>query len=355
MKIFKKLSTSLFIALTLFSCSDDTKYVSKGDYENGFFVTNEGTFGQDNAEITFISNDFQTVKQDVFKSENNGAILGDVLQSMALYENKAFLIVNNSNKIEVVNRFTFKRIATINTQLDNPRYIAFSNGKGYVTNWGAGSNPDDDFVAVINLTTYTVESTIAVVEGPEKIKAHNGKLYVAHQGGWNFNNKISVINPSNNTVSNVIEVGDVPRQLEVINNQLFVMSSGRASWHAGGATNGAFHKVDLSNLNVNLWHTFTDSKPSYMAINGSNLFYTQGKVVYKVNPNTSTFSSQALIDATDQNMMIPYGFIVSNNNIFFLDAVSYSGNSGKINIYNMNGVFLQTKEAGYLPNGLIFN
>jgi hypothetical protein len=40
-----------------------------------------------------------------------------------------------SNTIQVVNRYSFKSIATIDKDLKNPSYIVFANGKGYVTNW----------------------------------------------------------------------------------------------------------------------------------------------------------------------------------------------------------------------------
>lgn len=354
MKTIKQLQILFLALLVLVSCTDDVEIVPLGAYENGFFVTNEGLFGQDQGEVTFISYDGQTVKQDVFKSENNGAILGNTLQSMAFHQDKAFLVLNGSNKIEVVNRYTFKRVATINTQLNNPRYVAFANNKGYVTNWGAGSNPDDDFVAVINLSTYTVESTIPVVEGPEKIIAHNNNLYVAHQGGWGFNNKISVIN-SSNTVSQTLTVGDVPKGLAIFNNQLFVLSAGRSSWHAGGASNGAFHTVNLSSNVVAQWHEFDGTKPNHLAINNGNLYYTQGKKVFRNSANTSSFSPVEILDATNQNIEIFYGFNVFQNRLYLLDAVNYTGSNGKVLSYDLAGNFLGSRESGLLPNGVFFN
>ena len=91
-------------------------------------------------------------------------------------------MVNNSQTIEVVNRFTFELVGTINSGLLNPRYMVIEGGKGYVTNWGDGLNPDDDFVAIINLQSLTVESSISVPEGPEWIVNHQGIIYIAHQG-----------------------------------------------------------------------------------------------------------------------------------------------------------------------------
>ncbi|MFA9289790.1 MAG: YncE family protein [Solirubrobacteraceae bacterium] len=347
-----KLLHILFFGLLIFqSCTKDEEIVSLASYENGFFIPNEGNFGRDEGEVTFISNDLQTVKQDVFKSENNGAVLGNVLQSIAIYQDKAYLVVNSSNKIEVVDRKTFKKIATINSQLNNPRYIAFANGKGYVTNWGAGSNPNDDYVAVLNLSTNTVDSTIPVVEGPEKIESYNNNLYVAHQGGLNFNDKISVINSSNNSVS-TIGVGDVPKDMAVYNNQLFVLCSGKESYHSGGKTDGNLNVINLLNNSVSTLKPFTDSKPSQMALSGNELFYTQGKKVFKANLSSTTFSTQEIISSA---LAIPYGFNVDANRIYFLDAVDYAGSFGKVYIYTKQGSLVTTKDAGLYPNGISFN
>ena len=125
--------------------------------------------------------------------------------------------------------YTLEHITTISTGLNNPRYIAFSNGKGYVTNWGDGTNPDDDYVAVVNLSSNTITTSIPVVEGPERILEHNNKLYVAHIGGFGFGNSISVIQPNNNIVSSIL-VEDVPNSMVVVNNDLYVLCGGKPSW-----------------------------------------------------------------------------------------------------------------------------
>jgi len=69
---------------------------------------------------------------------------------------------------------------------------------------------NDDFVAVIDLATNTVESTIPVSEGPEHIESIDGKLYVSHKGGYGYGTTISVIDAAN-TVASTITVGDVYR------------------------------------------------------------------------------------------------------------------------------------------------
>ena len=69
------------------------------------------------------------------------------------------------------------KVGTISTGLVNPKYIAFASGKAFVTNWGNPTIATDDFVAVIDLNTNLVTSSIPVEESPGRILSNNGKLY----------------------------------------------------------------------------------------------------------------------------------------------------------------------------------
>ena len=49
---------------------DDGGVIVPGNYENGYFVTNEGNFGTGNGSISFV-NDDGLVENDVFSSVNS--------------------------------------------------------------------------------------------------------------------------------------------------------------------------------------------------------------------------------------------------------------------------------------------
>ncbi len=154
MKISKLLS-ALFAATLLFttSCRTDDPIDDpqpKGAYENGIFLSNEGNFGSPTATVSFISNDL-SIENKIYSANNGGAVLGDVLQNIGVNGDNAYLILNNSNKIEIVNRYTFKKIATVSDQVSQPRYIAFAGNNYYVTN----SSGSSKFVNVYNSTTNT--------------------------------------------------------------------------------------------------------------------------------------------------------------------------------------------------------
>lgn len=175
---------------------------------------------------------------------------------MGFNDDLAYVVLNYSNKIEVVNRYTFESVATINAGLDNPRYIAFENGKGYVTNWADPIDTTDDYVAVVDLSTNTVISTIAVAEGPENIIEENDMIYVAHEGGYGYGNTITVINPNTDAVSTTITVGDVPNAMDEENGKLYVICGGVPSW-GGTETSGELNIINLADNTVETTYTFS--------------------------------------------------------------------------------------------------
>src|SRR5689334_14185546 len=139
----KNLRLYLLILLTAFSvtfsaCDDDSESSEK--FDDGIFVVNEGNFQDADGTISHINADNGKVTQDIFGAVNNGLALGDVVQSMVIDDDLAYVVVNNSNKIEVADAESFKSSYTI-TDLALPRYFTTLNGKGYVTEWVSFSDP----------------------------------------------------------------------------------------------------------------------------------------------------------------------------------------------------------------------
>jgi YVTN family beta-propeller protein len=356
----KNLKLSFYAILTIgvfTSCTnDDVTPVEAplGAYQNGILIINEGNFGQDNSSMSYLSGDLATFQLNAFTAVNPSLTLGNTSQSIAFNNDKAYVVVHASNKIEVLNRYTLAHIATVTTGLSSPRFMHFANGKGYVTNWGAGSSASDDFVAVLNLTSNSVSSSIPVVEGPERIVENNGKLYVAHKGGYNHGNTVSVINSSNNTVESTISVGDVPGSLEISNGFLYVLCEGKPSW-TGSETIGKLQKINLSNLAQITTLDYTlGNHPQNLDIDGGNIYYSNSNSVYKFSESNFTLPTSALFNTTAQNVSGFYGFAVKGGKIFVADANDYSS-AGEIFIFSENGSVLNTRTVGVSPNGFYFN
>ena len=354
---FKKTILLAFSGLILFSSCEDNEPKIKtpiGAFDNGILILNQGAFLGGNASVSFLSNDFSTSENNIFSTINPSLTLGDTAQDIGFYNDLAFIVLNVSNKIEVVNRHSFKHVASIATGLNNPRYIAFCNGKGYVTNWGDGTNTTDDFVAVLNLENYIVSSTIAVVEGPEKMVVKDLDIFVAHIGGFGFGNSISVINANSNTVSKSINVGDVPNSLSIANNNLYVLCGGKPTY-ADVETSGAIVKINLVDNTVSSTIVFSELKhPANLNIYENQVFYSIGNQIFKTELSSTALPTSPLLTINAGATTSLYNFEVQNNAIFAADALDYNSD-GKVYVYGLDAQLQKTFSVGIAPCGFYFN
>ncbi|MFI2742830.1 DUF5074 domain-containing protein [Zhouia sp. PK063] len=355
MKINKYLILSVLAISFLTSCSSDD--TPSGDdsltYDKGLLIVNEGNYGSGNSSVTYSTADFSTQIANLFSTANDAALLGDTAQSLAFHDDEAFIIVNVSNKIEIVNKETFKSIATISDGLTNPRYIAFSGDYAYVTCWGDGLSATDDYVAVIDLNTNTIIKNISTKEGPEQIIEENGKLYVADKGGYNYGNTIEVIDAATNEISKVITVGDVPNSLIEVDNKLYVLNGGKPSY-ADVETAGSLSVINLNTDEVTETTEFAAGlHPSNLSEANNALYYTLNNGLYTTAFDEINTTSNAIFTFDDVAAL--YGFAIHDNEVYVGDAVDYSS-EGNVYVYTLDGTSVTNfKSGGVSPNGFYFN
>ena len=339
-----------FLGLLLASCTsydDNLSDTIPADYEKGILITNEGPFNNGSGTITFISEDFSTVEQKIYRTVN-GSDLGNIVQSMGFTDSRAYIVVSNSQKIMIADRYTFQKKDSIVTGLENPRYFAsLGQNSGYVTDWGDPLDNNDDYVALIDLRTNTITSTIPVPFGPEKILNHGGKIYVAHQGGYAHNNLISVI--SGNSVEHTITVGDVPNSMVVVGDFLYVMGNGKPDY-SGNETSGSITKINLvSNEVVETYDFGTTDHPSGLTADGAQLFYNLNGKVYKINPNSIDLPGTPIIDGSF------YAMEARNGKLYATDAKDFASR-GSLYVYDLsNNQQIRDIQTGIVPGGIYFN
>lgn len=231
--------------------------------------------------------------------------------------------------------------------------MVVANGKGYVTNWGDGFDTTDDFVAVINLETNSVESTIPMAEGPEQILVYANKLYVSHKGGYNSNNIISVVDLATNAV-NTIPVNDVPDDM-IINNsrELVVLCEGNQDWAAGGETTASIAKIDLSTDTVSDTFAFADGvHPAQMSYSNGNLYYQVNNSIFKMTDFAPTLPTTSIINL---GTITTYGMAVKADRLYVTDAKDYNS-LGDLLIYDLNSnTKIHTFEVGLVASKIYFN
>lgn len=168
------------------------------------WVGNEGLFQHGDASLMYVDIKDNKIYPDVFKSVNNRA-LGDVLQSINIWKDNVYLVVNNSQKIEVLDRNTFLSIGTI-TGFSSPRYIEFiDDQKAYVSEFYT------NHLKIINPQTLGIIGSIDCGGWQEEIRFFENKMYVTVYS----KNKVLVIDTQSDTVIDSISVGTQPVSLNV--------------------------------------------------------------------------------------------------------------------------------------------
>lgn len=345
MKKLKSLLRYFLLAgvLIFTSCDDDDKE-AKIEFPSGVFVVNEGNFTEADGTVSHFNWDNGDVTQDLFGTANNKEALGSVVQSMTIDNDLAYIVVNNSNKVEVVNATTFVSEYTLDG-LALPRQFITYNGKGYLTEWVGFTDPGR--VAVINLESHAIETTITTESGAENIIASNGKLYVSN----NFTNTVSVINPSTNQVIETIEVASAPGAFAIDkDNKLWVVCGG-----AYQGNDGAFYRINTTTdeveesieLNVNV-----DSK---MVINKSKdrIYFYKGKNIYELPVTATEAPAEPFITENGAVGFYGIGFDTEHEIIYAADSKAFAGN-GTVYRYSKNGTAIDNFTAGRGPNGFVF-
>ncbi|MEJ1223608.1 DUF5074 domain-containing protein [Sediminicola sp. 1XM1-17] len=346
--------TGIFIfGLLTVSCSTvDGEQTNEplGAYENGILISNEGPFGNGTGTVTFVSDDLSISESSIYKTVN-GEDLGNVVQSIGFDGDLAYIVANNSNKIIVANRFSFKKMGTIAEGLNNPRYFVAVDNTGYVTNWGDPFDETDDYVAIVNLQNFTVEATIPVVLGPEKILAKNTTLYVAHQGAYGQNNKITLIDINTKMVSETITVGDVPNSL-VLDDQenLWVLSGGNPSY-TNNETAGVLTKINTSTNDVTATLKFQGTDhPGLLCADGTDLYYQLNGAVYHMNVTDNTLPLGPRLEGVSF-----YTMVVADGKLYGTDAKDFAS-QGTLTVYDLATVsVIKELTMGIVPGGIYFN
>lgn len=308
----------------------------------GVFIVNEGNFRSGNGSLSFYSYDSVKLFNHAFLSVNHRP-LGDVPYSAEIAGTRMYIVVNNSGKIEVVDRDFLRSIATING-LIAPRYISvLDRDKAYVTSLYS------DSITILDLSSNTISGYIALKHPSEAVSVYNSKAFVAH---WAGGNKVFVINTPDNTVIDSIEVGMEPESMVFDRNgTLWILCNG--GWQREHfAELIAVNPQSLEIINRFQFPSINDS-PTCLQINrtGETLFYLQNGL-RRMNINESALPSSVFIQNSSYNFY-KLGINPANDDIFVTDASDYQ-NKGNVLRYNSNGGLVSLMQADIIPGGICF-
>ena len=374
----KYLITILSISLLIFfsGCrEDETIFLSSdtlvtephlGGNIEGFYLLNEGNMGMNRASLDMFNYRTGVYTQDIYSERNPDVVkeMGDVGNDLKIYGNKLYAVINCSNKVEVMDKWTAKRIKKID--IPNCRYLAFYKDKAYVSSYaGPGAidpNAEIGFVAEIDTATLEITRKVTVGYQPEEMVVHDGKLYVANSGGYrvpNYDHTVSVVDLESFTEIKKIDVG-INLLRMAIDRQGDIYVSSRGDYYdtppnlfvIDSKTDKVTHQLDIPVME--------------MKMVGDSLYYYSVAWSYITNSNTITYgifnsktkqvvSDKIITDGTDKRIMIPYGLEVNpqTKEIYICDAQNYVV-TGYIYCFSPEGKMRWKTPAGNIPGHFAF-
>ena len=382
----KILLLSILVLALLGSCREDeviyikeTVPVTQPEYTSvdGFYLLNEGAMSRDLASLDYYNYSTGEYERDVYTDANPTVVmeLGDVGNDIGIYGSKLYMVINCSNKVEVVDKRSVKRIGQID--IPNCRYIKFHQGYAYVSSYVGpvvleGENSDDEDVyqlgAVFKVDTTTLEIVDKCVVGrqPDELDIVDGKIYVTNSGGYSQGSKIGY----ENTVSVIdIETFKEEERIPVAINLLgckcdrrgILWVSSRGDYHG---TPSMLYAYDTQKRRMvktfdvragNMWmdgdSLYVISKEwSYMSQGFANGTYAiiNTKTLEVVNENFIT-------DGTDARIVQPYGIAVNpiTKDIYVTDGLNFV-QFGFLYCFGQDGKMKWRIRAGNIPAHFAF-
>lgn len=349
MKI-KQLLSLIFASVLLFtvSCTDDGDFYEapRGAYENGIFVVNEGNFGTPNASVSFVSQDLNYVEQNIYKNNNNNEDLGDVLQTIGYSGDYAYLVLNNSNKVTVVNRYNFKKAGEITSNINQPRYIGFANNYIYVTN---DEYMGDKYVTVYKNSDLSFVKKIDLTDTAERIAVAGGTVFVQNSS-YGYGNKITLINSGTNDLQTTITVPNGQVQKIVSdNNNVYAIASDTA------LSDSYIYQISSSGSITNTTTLTGIANATHLNLDNGKFYFSSGMKIYSMDMSATTVPTAPILTAVETAPYSGlYGLSVIDGKIFTADANNFTANS-KITVYNSSGAIIKTFDGGRATNSFFKN
>jgi DNA-binding beta-propeller fold protein YncE len=307
----------------------------------GFYLLNEGNMGSNKSTLDYF--DFTTgkYKRNIYAAINPNVPkeLGDVGNDLAIYGNRLYAVVNASNKVEVMEAGTARRIGQI--EIPNCRYIRFDHGFAYITSYAGPIevNPNyaqKGYVAKVDTATLSVVSKCIVGFQPDGLEITGGKIYVANSGDYmgagnteKYERTVSVID---------IATFKEDKRIDVAYNLHHIKADKRGDLWV--TSRGDYKKLPSRLYFIDkAQQKVTDTLPiavSNYYLDGDSLYVYSTEWSYITYSNVITYGivntrthkvvSHAFItDGTDKEIEIPYGIMVHpvTKDIYVTDAGNY--------------------------------
>lgn len=337
----------------------------------GMYLLNEGNMGSNKCTLDYLDYVQGYYVRNLYAERNPHVIkeLGDVGNDIRVYGSKLYVVVNCSNKVEVLDARTGIRI----TQVDIPncRYVNFYRGHAYVSSYVGPvqlNNPDAVKGAVYKIDTLTLKVVDKCTVGyqPEEIEVLGEYLYVANSGGYmapDYDNTVSVIELEGFRQMEKIPVGINLHRIKADNHgRLWVTSRGdyetiSSNLYVLQKKSGRNEMEVTDTLNIPCSNFCISGDSLYYYSTEWNNYTQQNTITYGII-NTETLqrvSDSFITDGTQADITIPYGISIhpDTGDIYVTDAKNYVS-SGVLHCYSKDGKHKWSVRTGDIPAHMCF-
>lgn len=347
---FRRIFLAIVFSLALQGCmhwdyGDEEVFDVKAP---GLFIINEGNFQYGNATLSFYNPQTNQVSNEIFLRAN-GMKLGDVAQSMTVFGDKGWVVVNNSHVVFAIGLDTFKECGRIEG-LTSPRYIHFiDENKAYVSQlW-------DNRIFVVDPSRYSVTGYIAVPDTEASTGSTEQMIglgdYV-YCNCWSYQSSIIKIDPATDRVVGKLEVGIQPSSLVADSKgRLWVLTDGGYQGSEYGYEAPALYCVNTDDFVVERVLRFSDGDMVRgLTINshGDKLYWINGGV-WAMDVDSERLPGRPIIDSRNTRY---YCLTVDSESgdIYVADAIDYQ-QQGVVYRYGAEGELKDEFYTGVTPGG----
>ncbi|MEG0796673.1 MAG: YncE family protein [Odoribacter sp.] len=314
---------------------------------NALFITNEGNFNGDNASLSVYYPGVKRVENEIF-SRKNGYKLGDVAQSMTIYDGKGYVVVNNSGVVYVVDVNNFQLIGGIKG-LVSPRYIHFvSDTKAYIT---------DLYASRITIFNPQTLQKIGVIQTP----GHKSTEQMVQYGKyvftncWSYDNKLLIIDSERDEVVDSIALDIQPTSLVLDRyNKIWTVTDGGVNGKVHGEEAPSLYRIDAATRQVERKFTFQKGDwPSEVTLNGTrDTLYYLNKDVWRLAVTTDEIPTIPFLKYSGTRY---YGLAVDpvTSEVYVGDAIDYQ-QPGVVYRLRANALPVDTFNVGIIPGAFCF-
>ncbi len=343
----------------------------------GMYLVNEGNMGSNKCTLDFLDYTEGIYMRNIYPERNPTIVkeLGDVGNDVQIYGNKLYIIVNCSNKVEVLDARTGVRIKQI--EIPNCRYICFRREHAYVSSYVAGVliDPNAPLGAVFKIDTASLQVVDKVTVGyqPEEMVVLGDYLYVANSGGYRvpyYDNTVSVVEFEGFRQEQQIVVGLNLHRIKADKyGKLWVSSRGNYNdiYSPYGSVPSNLFVLDKRVGYNEMIVTDTINVPcSNMAIHGDSLYLYSHDYDNITQQSTLTYgiidiktkkvvSKNFITDGTEKEIKMPYGISIhpETGDIYVTDAKNYVS-TGTLSCYNKEGKRKWRVSTGDIPAHMVY-